>query len=76
MNEVYKVKNTMVKGKGHSYNLNNKFDAVHLARTLNQYENETNHNENYEQLKQQIIALQMDISQCQHDLDKIKEIIQ
>jgi hypothetical protein len=75
MKEVYKVSNTMVKGKGHSYNLNNKFDAIHLAKTLNQYEKDCKHQENYEALKQQIIALQMDISNCQADLDKIKEMI-
>ena len=61
----------MVQGKGHSYNLNNKFDAIQLCQTLNTYEQNTKINT--EKLKQQIIALQMDLSNTQNDLNKIKK---
>ena len=71
----YTLKGTLVKGKGISYNLNNRHDAIHLCNTLNQYETQLNHQINYEKLKQQIIILQMGITQIQDDLNKIKELI-
>lgn len=71
----YTIKNTLVKGQGISYNLNNKHDAQQLCHTLNQYETQLNHQINYEKLKQQIIILQMGITQIQADLDKIKELL-
>ena len=78
----YTTKNTLVKGQGYSYNLNNKYDATKLCEKLNNYETriETlqktiNTEDNLEKLRQQVIALQMDIKQCQHDLDKIKELL-
>ena len=75
MKQVYRTTGTVVKGNGHSYNLNNKYDAIHLCQQLNQYENNCRHNKNYDKLKQQIIALQMDIKSCQSDLDRIKELL-
>ena len=72
---TYTIKNTLVKGKGHSYNLNNRYDAQKLCQTLNQYENNCKNNTDYQKLKQLIIALQMDIKTLQADLDQIKELM-
>ena len=79
----YTTKNTLVKGQGYSYNLNNKHDANKLCEKLNNYETTITNlkktiqtETNFEKLHQQVIALQMDITQIQNDLDKIKELIQ
>lgn len=75
MKNSYSVNNTVVKGNGYSYNLNNKVDALHLCNKLNEYETTCKYNQDYEKLKQQIIALQMDIQTMQATLNKIKELI-
>ena len=77
-----KKKNTLVKGQGYSYNLNNKHDANKLCEKLNNYETTITNlkktiqtETNLDKLHQQVIALQMDIKNCQSDLDKIKELL-
>ena len=71
-----------VYGKGQSYNLHNNITAETLQNTLNNYENKINElqkeiqtNNNLNKIKQQIVALQMDIHNVQADLDKIKELL-
>ena len=79
----YTTKNTLVKGQGYSYNLNNKHDANKLCEKLNNYETTITNlkktiqtENNLDKLHQQVIALQMDIKNCQSDLDKIKELLE
>ena len=81
----WNIKQTRVysNGEGKSFNLMNKITAQTLYNTLNEYETKILHLEkqinttkNYEKIQQQLIALQMDISNAQSDLNKIKEIIQ
>ena len=71
------------KGAGKSYNCPNKITAQDLYHTLTTYENtitelqkQIQHNHNYKELQKQVIALQMDISNCQSDLNKIKELLE
>lgn len=78
----YTTKNTLVKGQGYSYNLNNKHDANKLCEKLNNYETTITNlkktiqtETNLEKLHQQVIALQMDLKVVQEDLDKIKELL-
>ena len=70
-------------GEGKSYNLTNRVTANDLHHTLTNYEKEIEQlqkqiqtDTNLDKIKQQIIALQMDIHNVQADLDKIKELIQ
>lgn len=80
----WNIKQTRVysNGEGKSFNLNNKITAQTLYNTLNEYETKILHLEkqinttkNYEKIQQQLIALQMDISNAQSDLNKIKELL-
>ena len=78
----YTTKNTLVKGQGYSYNLNNKHDANKLCEQLNNYETTITNlkktiqtETNLEKLHQQVIALQMDLKVVQEDLDRIKELL-
>ena len=71
------------KGAGKSYNCPNKITAQDLYHTLTTYETRIHElqkqiqtTNNYEKIHQQVIALQMDIKQCQNDLDKIKELLE
>ena len=81
----WNIKQTRVysNGEGKSFNLNNKITAQTLYNTLNEYETKILHLEkqinttkNYTKIQQQLIALQMDISNAQSDLNKIKELIE
>ena len=63
--QTYKRQNSRVYGNGMSINCTNIVTAENLQNTLN----------NYEKLKQQITALQMDLKVVQNDLDKIKELL-
>lgn len=81
----YTIKGSLVKDHIHkrSYNMTSKIDAETLHNTLTNYENkiqtlqtQIQTENNLDKLKQQVIALQMDISNCQADLNKIKELIQ
>lgn len=83
--KTYTIKGTLVKDHIHkrSYNMTSKVDAELLHQTLTQYETkiteqqaEIQTNTNLHKIRQQLIALQMDITQIQNDLDKIKELIQ
>ena len=80
----WNIKQTRVysNGEGKSFNLMNKITAQTLYNTLNEYETKILHLEkqinttkNYEKIQQQLIALQMDISNAQSDLNKIKELL-
>jgi hypothetical protein len=79
----YITKNTRVQGNGYSYNLNNKYDATKLCEKLNNYENKINElqkqlttQDKYKELQKHIIALQMDLTNVQADLNRIKEMMQ
>ena len=81
----FSITGCLVKDHTHkrSYNLTNKFDAIKLHETLTEYENtitnlekQINTDKNYKEIQQQLIALQMDISNAQSDLNKIKELLQ
>ena len=79
----YITKNTRVQGNGYSYNLNNKIDANKLCEKLNNYENKINElqkqlttQDKYKELQKHIIALQMDLTNVQADLNRIKEMMQ
>ena len=70
-------------GEGKSYNCTNKVTAQSLHTTLTTYETQIHelqkqiqHTHNNDKRHQQVIALQMDIKQCQNDLDKIKELLE
>lgn len=60
---TYKVQNTLVKGKGYSYNLNSKIDAKRLCNTLNTYEKTLTLHQNldkqFDQIQKQLIQLNM-----------------
>ena len=80
---TWKRKQTRVYGDGKSYNCLNIVTAKELQCILNNYETkiteqqaEIQTNTNLTKIRQQLIALQMDITQIQNDLDKIKELIQ
>ena len=81
----FTIKGSLVKDHIHqrSYNLTSKIDAIKLHETLTEYENtitnlekQINADKNYKEIQQQLIALQIDISNAQSDLNKIKELIQ
>ena len=79
----WKRQKARVYGKGASYNCTNIVNAETLQNTLNNYETkihelqkEITTNNNLDKIHQQVIALQMDIHQVQHDLDKIKELLE
>ena len=76
----YKTEGSRVYGDGYSYNLTSRIDAEKLCNTLNTYEQnlqlEQNITEQYTKLTKQIIALQMDLSNVQDTVNKLKEVIQ
>lgn len=81
----YTIKGSLVKDHIHkrSYNLTSRIDAETLCQTLTNYENkiQTLHSQiqtenNLEKLRQQAIALQMDLKVVQEDLNKIKELLE
>lgn len=80
MNEsTYKVQGSRVYGNGWSYNLTNTKDAERLCNTLNTLTTTLTLNKNtekqYDKLTKQIIALQMDLSNVQDTVNKIKEAL-
>ena len=75
----FTIKGSLVKDHIHqrSYNLTSKIDAIKLHETLiTNLEKQINADKNYKEIQQQLIALQMDISNAQSDLNKIKELLQ
>lgn len=81
----FTLQGSLVKDHIHkrSYNLTSKIDAIKLHETLTEYETQIqqlkkqiNIDKNYTKIHEQLISLQMDISNAQSDLNKIKEIIQ
>lgn len=79
---TWKRQQTRVYGDGKSYNCLNIVTAKELQCILNGYETKITEqqaqiqtNTNLTKIRQQLIALQMDIKQCQNDLDKIKELL-
>ena len=80
----FTIKGSLVKDHIHqrSYNLTSKIDAIKLHQTLTEYETQIqelekqiNTDKNYKEIQQQLITLQMDISNAQSDLNKIKELL-
>jgi len=67
------------KGAGKSYNCINKITANDLYNTLTTYENtlQTNHStdKKLDEIEKQVIALQMDLSNVQDTVNKIKEAL-
>ena len=83
--EAYSIKGSLVKDHIHkrSYNMTSRIDAETLHKTLTQYETEiktlqkTIQTEtNIDKLRQQVIALQMDLKVVQEDLNLIKELLE
>ena len=78
----FTIKGCLVKDHIHkrSYNLTNKFDAIKLHETLTNYEKEIqslkNKKTDDEKIKQYLIALQMDISNIQAEIKKIRELME
>lgn len=68
------------KGQGMSYNCNNIATAKTLHQTLTTYETtlQTNNNTNnkLDEIEKQVIALQMDLSNVQDTVNKIKDVLQ
>ena len=79
VNQKWKIQGSRVYGQGYNYNLTSKIDAERLCSTLNKYEHditlEQNISKQYDKLTQQIISLQMDLSNVQDTLNKLKETI-
>ena len=75
----WNIDNSRVYGDGKSFNCTNKITAEQLYNTLTQYEKditlEQNITEQYDTLTKQIIALQMDLSNVQDTVNKLKETI-
>ena len=67
------------KGEGKSYNCINKITATELYNTLTNYEQtiQTNHStdKKLDNIEKHIIALQMDLSNVQDTVNKIKEAL-
>ena len=67
------------KGEGKSYNCTNKITATELYNTLTNYEQtiQTNHStdKKLDEIEKQVIALQMDLSNVQDTVNKIKEAL-
>ena len=82
MNE-WKIQGSRVYGQGQSYNCTNIVNAQTLHKTLNTYETKINELQQYKEIrnniqkiKQQITALQMDITVVTEDINKIKELLE
>ena len=76
---IYRVSNTMVKGKGISYTLNNKYDAQQLCTTLNNYETELQKNKttiDTDKLNKQLIQLKLTINILTDEIQRLEELIQ
>ena len=75
----WKIQGSRVYGQGKSYNCINKITANDLYNTLTNYENtlQTNHStdKKLDKIEQHIIALQMDLSNVQDTVNKIKEAL-
>lgn len=82
MNNDFTIKGSLVKDHIHqrSYNLTSKIDAIKLHETLTNYEKEIqslkNKKTDDEKIKQYLIALQMDISNIQAEIKKIRELME
>ena len=76
----WKIEHSRVYGKGMSFNCTNRVTAEQLYNTLTNYERditlEQNISKQYDTLTKQIIALQMDLSNVQDTVNKLKETIQ
>lgn len=78
----FTIKGSLVKDHIHqrSYNLTSKIDAIKLHETLTNYEKEIqslkNKKTDDEKIKQYLIALQMDVSNIQAEIKKIRELME
>lgn len=75
----WKIQGSRVYGQGKSYNCTNKITAKDLHHTLTTYEQtiQTNHttDKKLDEIEKQVIALQMDLSNVQDTVNKIKEAL-
>lgn len=75
----WQIQGSRVYGQGKSYNCTNKITANDLYNTLTQYEQtiQTNHrtDKKLDEIEKQVIALQMDLSNVQDTVNKIKEAL-
>ena len=65
-----------VYGNGQSYNCTNIATAKTLQNTLNNYETKIRQNKNYDEIRQKLIILQMDLKVIQEELNNLKKIIE
>ena len=72
---TYTIKGTLVKGKGYSYNLNNKHDANHLCERLNNYEKTIQQNNNLDLVLKQLTQIQMSVKILEHEINKVQETL-
>ena len=72
---IYTIKGTLVKGKGYSYNLNNKHDANHLCERLNNYEKTIQQNNNLDLVLKQLTQIQMSVKILEHEINKVQETL-
>ena len=76
----WKIQGSRVYGAGKSFNCTNRVTAKDLQCTLNQYEKdlqlEKDVGKQFDNITRQIIALQMDLSNVQDTVNKIKEAIE
>ena len=75
VNQPYTIKGTLVKGKGYSYNLNNKHDANHLCERLNNYEKTIQQNNNLDLVLKQLTQIQMSVKILEHEINKVQETL-
>ena len=80
--QTYNRKGSRVYGQGLSINCTNIVTAETLQNRLNNYENtiqqlqtEIRINTDYDKLRKYLIAIQMDVTTLQADIDKIKEVL-
>ena len=70
---VYKAENTIVKGNGRSWNLNNKHDALKLAEILNSYEDTVQNLRKLVNIDERLNVITIDLSMIKGDVELLKE---
>ena len=76
----WSIQGSRVYGNGRSFNCTNNITATQLQNILNQYEKDLQLQKDigkqFDNITRQIIALQMDLSNVQDTVNKIKEAIE
>ena len=70
---VYTAENTVVKGNGRSWNLNNKYDALKLAEILNSYEDTVQNLRKLVNIDERLNVITIDLSMVKGDVELLKE---